>query len=55
MIFTHDQLVIFDLFGGNTVFLFFYNIIITVLLFESKQLESLVHGPYDNFNFVMNN
>jgi len=55
MIFTHDQLVILDLFGVNTVFLFFYNITITVLLFESKQLESFVHGLYDNFNFIMNN
>jgi len=55
MIFTHDQLVILDLFGGNTVFLFFYNITITLLLFDSKQLESFVHEPYDNFNFVMNN
>jgi hypothetical protein len=55
MIFTHDQLVILDLFGATLSFYFFYNITITVLLFESKQLESLVHGLYGNFNFVMNN
>ena len=54
MVFAHDQFVIFELFGGNTILLFFYNNVIIVLPLESKQLEPLVRGPYDNYNFVMN-
>ena len=36
MVFAHDQFVIFELFGGSTVFSFFYNNVITVLPLESK-------------------
>ena len=55
MIFAHNQFVILDLFGGNTIFfLFFNNITITVLHLKSKHSEPLIQELYGNFNFIMN-
>jgi len=54
MIFAHDQFVILDLFGESTIFSFFNNSEIVVLLLKSKQSKPLVQGPYGNINFVIN-
>ena len=55
MVFTYNQFVILDLFGGNTIFSFFFNNSAIILLsLKSKQLEPLVQGLYDNFNIAMN-
>jgi hypothetical protein len=54
MIFAHDQFVILDLFGESTIFSFFNNSEIVVLLLKSKQSKPLVQGLYGNINFVIN-